>query len=40
MESISDDELVKKLEHSHMQAQNHEGRPLEDVFTDLERGIL
>ena len=39
LESLSDEDLVKKLEHSHMQAQRREGRSLDEVFSDLERGI-
>ena len=39
LENLSDEELVKKLEHSHMQAQRREGRSLDEVFSDLERGI-
>lgn len=35
-ETLTDTELDAKLEHSYRQALAHEGRPLDDVFDDLE----
>ncbi|MBO6127591.1 MAG: type II toxin-antitoxin system RelB/DinJ family antitoxin [Pseudobutyrivibrio sp.] len=39
MDDLSSTELIKKLQHSHYQAQNNQGRPLDEVFANLENGI-
>ena len=39
MDDLSSTELIQKLQHSHYQAQNNQGRSLDDVFADLERSI-
>lgn len=38
-EDYTKDELNAKLEHSYAQALRGEGRPLDDVFDDLGRGL-
>lgn len=37
---LTDAELDEMLEHSYQQSLAGEGRPLADVFDDLERGII
>ena len=37
---LSPDELNAKLEHSYQQALNNEGRPMDEVFDELERKCL
>ncbi|WP_230083484.1 hypothetical protein [Aerococcus tenax] len=37
--SISEEEFDKILEHSYAQFLSREGRPMEDVFRDLEKDL-
>ncbi len=39
LDSMTKDELDVKLQHSYDQSLRGEGRPFEDVFDDLERGL-
>ncbi|KAA9296003.1 MULTISPECIES: hypothetical protein [Aerococcus] len=37
--AVSEEEFDNKLEHSYSQFLAKEGRPLEDVFRELEKGL-
>ena len=37
LESMTKEQLSAKLQHSYEQAMTRQGRPLEDVFADLEK---
>ena len=37
LEGLTKDQLNAKLQHSYDQAMSRQGRPLEDVFADLEK---
>ena len=39
IDSMSNDELVAKLQHSYEQALAGQGRPFSEVFDDLERSL-
>ena len=39
VDAMSDDELDAKLQHSYAQAIAGEGRPMSEVFDDLERSL-
>ena len=40
MDSLTVDELNAKLQSSYEQSLRREGRPFDDVFDDLERGLV
>lgn len=39
MDRMSDEELNEKLEHSYQQSLRGEGKPLDEVFDELERSL-
>ena len=39
LDMMSEEELNEKLEHSYQQSLRGEGRPLDEVFDELERGL-
>ena len=39
LDMMSEEELNEKLEHSYQQSLRGEGRPLDGVFDELERGL-
>lgn len=39
LDMLSEEELSEKLEHSYQQSLRGEGRPLNEVFDELERGL-
>ena len=39
LDMMSDEELNEKLEHSYQQSLRGEGRPFDEVFDELERGL-
>ena len=39
LDLMSEEELNEKLEHSYQQSLRGEGRPLDEVFDELERGL-
>lgn len=39
IDSITDDQLDAKLQHSYAQSLSGQGRPMNDVFDELERGL-
>ena len=40
LDMMSDEELNAKLEHSYQQSLRGEGRPFDEVFDELERGLV
>ncbi|MBP5655600.1 MAG: type II toxin-antitoxin system RelB/DinJ family antitoxin [Clostridiales bacterium] len=40
LDMLSDDELNRKLQHSYEQSLNGEGRPMDEVFDELERSLV
>ena len=40
LDMMSEEELNEKLEHSYQQSLRGEGRPLDEVFDELERELV